>query len=224
MSARVVVFAKPVVPGRVKTRLIGRLTADQAAQLHGAFLGDLLERLALGSFGLVVAWAVGADEVLPTGWGVDAFRQADGDLGARLCSGLGQASAGVTAVAAVGSDHPELPVARVEEAFRLLDGKAEIVFGPAEDGGFYLVAVRSEALVAGLFDGVPWSTERTLEVALDNCRRRGLEVALLPQGTDVDDPADLDRLVARLHVADLRCPRTEQLLRAWGRMSDELVG
>ena len=224
MSARVVVFAKPVVPGRVKTRLIGRLTADRAAELHGAFLGDLLERLVSGSFGLTVAWAVAADEALPSGWGVDGFRQADGDLGARLSSGLGHASAGMTAVAAVGSDHPELPLARVEEAFRLLEEEAEIVFGPAEDGGFYLVAVRSEYLSPGVFAGVPWSTERTLETTLDNCRREGLEVALLPKGTDVDEPADLDRLVARLQVEDLGCPRTIQLLRAWGWMSEEQVG
>jgi len=60
-ARRLLLFTKPARPGRVKTRLIGDLTAEEAAQLHAAFLADLAERLRGGSFELVVAWALEAD-------------------------------------------------------------------------------------------------------------------------------------------------------------------
>ncbi len=239
-------YTKPAVPGRVKTRLIGAaapvaraavpqelpaerdgaVSAERAAQLHAAFLSDLSERLTPGRFHLRVAWALAAgEETCPShlvpGAG-DHVRQQGAELGARLFHGLSVAAGRFTAVGAVGSDHPELALETVEQAFERLDAGADAVFGPAEDGGYYLVALRSAAVRGELFEDVPWSTGEVLSESLERCRRLGLAVALLAPGHDVDVADDLLRLAARLRGDSSGCPRTRALLAGWGWLKEEL--
>ncbi len=211
------VFTKPAHPGRVKTRLIGELDAEQAAALHAAFLEDLVERLAPGRFELRIAWALEAGEAPPPA-ATPGFRQEGADLGERLYRGLSRAARDHPRVAAVGSDHPDLPLAIVERAFAALDS-AEIVLGPAEDGGYYLVGARAEALDRGLFEGIAWSTGGVFEATVERCRRLGLGLARLPAAADVDTPADLERLAAALERGEADCPRTRALLTSWKRPS-----
>jgi uncharacterized protein len=213
--ACLLVFTKPAVPGRVKTRLIGALTPVQAADLHAAFLADLLARLqGPASFELAIAWSLVDDEPLPPSrW--PALRQEGSDLGERLYNGLAGAAARHSFVAAIGSDHPDLPRERVEEAFALLAEGADVVFGPATDGGYYLVGVRREALSPELFTGIPWSTSEVLGRTLERCRDLRLSPVLLAAGEDVDTPADLARLAAALRRDGSTCPRTAALLAAW---------
>lgn len=227
------VFSKPARPGWVKTRLVGDLTAAEAARLHAAFLGDLVHRLTGGPFELAVAWApaeekagqAGEPPALPLDLppGLPAHRQRGDGLGERLYRALADgAAAGHRAVAAVGSDHPTLTRQRVEEAFALLDsGEAEAVFGPAADGGYYLVALTAAAVRRRLFEDVPWSTGGVLAATLERCRELGLVHRLLPEGRDVDTPDDLRRLAEALaegppgQVPD--CPRTRRVLEELGR-------
>lgn len=215
---RLLLFTKPARAGRVKTRLIGDLTADQAAELHAAFLGDLLDRLRPGSFELRLAWALEPHEEMPDGL-LAGVRQRGADLGERLYVALAEAAApedGGATVAAVGSDHPTLPLELVHRAFEAVESDADLALGPAEDGGYYLIAVRPGALFRRLFDGIAWSTERVLAQTLERCRELGLEVAMLPVAADVDTPDDLRRLAARLAEGpDGACPRTRELLAAW---------
>lgn len=249
-------FTKPARPGRVKTRLTrgpGALSPLQAARLHAAFLGDLAARLlpatGRGELRLRVAWALDDGEAVPDlfetvapvgplapppGAAVDAVRQEGGDLGARLYNALAAAAEDhAGGVAAVGSDHPTLPLARVRSAFDLLAEGSDVVLGPADDGGYYLVAVRPSALRRRLFEDVPWSTGGVLAATEERCRELGLRLARLPAGHDVDEPADLVRLAAVLaagapgSTASLRrgfdgevvdCHRTRRLLAAWGRL------
>jgi uncharacterized protein len=208
-------FTKPAVPGRVKTRLVGELSAAQAARVHAAFLGDLVERLESGSFALRLAWALEPGEAMPESRH-PGLRQHGGDLGARLYDALATAARHHPLVAAVGSDHPDLPLERVEDAFERLAAGVPVVLGPAEDGGYYLVGMRREALRPELFQGIPWSTPKVLAVTLERCRRLGLAVHLLPSGQDVDTPEDLRRLAAALAAGDLGCPRTRALLEELG--------
>jgi rSAM/selenodomain-associated transferase 1 len=212
-----VLFTKPAVAGRVKTRLIGELTAEEAASLHAAFVDDLVERLGEGAFGLRIAWAAATGEPLPAS-PVPGMRQEGADLGERLYRGLRTVAEGHAAVAAIGGDHPDLPVARVEEAFDRLAAGESVVLGPAEDGGYYLIALRSECLQRELFEGIDWSTPVVLEQTVERCRALGLEPWLLEPWADIDQPADLFRLAAAM-VADAEsCPRTRGLLERWGRL------
>jgi len=228
-SACLLLFTKPALPGRVKTRLIGALSPERAAELHEAFLGDLCERLVGGGqYELRLAWAL-ADGEEPPPSALPSVRQRGVDLGERLFTALADAAREHELVAAVGSDHPELAAERVAEAFAALasgadtgvssgaNPGADVVVGPATDGGYYLIAVRGAALDRRLFEDVPWSTGKVLEKTLDRCAELGLATELLPPASDVDTPADLERLAAALRdPATPACPRTAALLARWG--------
>jgi len=216
-SRRLLLFTKPATEGRVKTRLIGDLTAAEAAELHAAFLADLLDRLKEGDFDLRLAWALDADEEMPAG-PAPGIRQEGGDLGERLYRALSEASRDASVVAALGSDHPTLTLDLVHLAFARVEAGADVVLGPAEDGGYYLIALRAAAVSRRLFERIAWSTERVLASTLERCRELGLAVELLPEAADIDTPEDLRRLAERMSSGDLGCPRTRALLSMWGRI------
>ncbi len=212
------VFTKPARPGRVKTRLIGALDAGRAAELHQAFLDDLVARLRGGRFALKIAWALERGEDQPSS-PLPAVRQRGKSLGERLYAALREAADEHRFVAAVGSDHPRLPLELVDRAFRELEGGAQVVLGPARDGGYYLIAAAARALSRELFEGVPWSTDGVLEATLERCRRLGLRPCFLPPADDVDTPGDLARLARELAGGSgPECPRTRGLLATWGHL------
>jgi len=213
----ILLFSKPAIPGRVKTRLIGPLSADEAASLHEAFLLDLCDRFAGGPAELRIFWAVADDEALPA-QPEGGRRQLGTDLGERLRRAIAESS-DCDQVAVVGSDHPELSEASVERAFEALERGADVVFGPAVDGGYYLVALRPRALRDELFEGIPWSTDGVLAASLDRATELGLEVALLESGRDVDRPEDLAPLAARLRREPELAPRTLAALARLGRVA-----
>jgi rSAM/selenodomain-associated transferase 1 len=219
LDACLLLFTKPARPGRVKTRLVGALSAAQAAALHEAFLGDLCERLAAAStFALRLAWALEEGEEPPAS-SLPATRQRGRDLGERLFDALAGAAVDHALVAAAGSDHPELTAARVDDAFAALAAGAQVALGPASDGGYYLIALRREALRRTgprLFAEIPWSTGDVLARTLDRCAELQLGVTLLAEESDVDTPADLERLAASLRAGGgPPCPRTAALLAEW---------
>ncbi len=222
-SRRLLLFTKPAREGRVKTRLIGDLTASDAAALHAAFLADLLDRLRPGDFELILAWALDPGDEIPTGVAsslpsLPGVRQEGDGLGERLYHALAEAARAAGSVMALGSDHPTLPLEVVHRAFVLVEGGADVALGPAEDGGYYLIALRAGAVARRLFQDIDWSTDRVLTQTLERCRELGLSVELLPPASDVDTPDDLRRLAARMAGEDLGCPRTRELLRALGRL------
>ena len=227
MSARrlLLLFTKPAREGRVKTRLIGDLTPAQAAALHTAFLEDLLDRLREGlreDIELRLAWALDPEEAVPSG-PLPGVRQEGRDLGERLYRALSGAAAEAGAVMALGSDHPTLPLERVHQAFERVESGADVVLGPAEDGGYYLIALRAGAVAPRLFAEIAWSTDRVLAATLERCRELGLAVELLPEASDVDTPEDLRRLAARMAGdGDLGCPRTHALLASLGYLQSEI--
>lgn len=217
-SACLLLFTKRAEPGRVKTRLIGELTAEQAAELQTAFLEDLEERMSRGRFELRLAWALEPGEPLPES-SIVGLRQTGANLGERLFAGLEQTAEGFDSVAAIGSDHPEIPLSLVHQAFDKLASGTDVVLGPASDGGYYLIAVNRGTLRPEIFRDIPWSSSKVLATTLERCRELGLKVELLPAGYDVDTPADLVRLSNHLQRdSDLDCPRTREVLRTWGRL------
>jgi uncharacterized protein len=226
-NRRLVLFTKPAVPGRVKTRLVGEgpgeLSAERAAELHRAFLDDVAERLlaaeALGELELWSAWAMDRAEAPPDGPG-RSLRQEGATLGDRMRHALSVATENGAIVAALGSDHPTVATETIREAFERVEAGADVVLGPSDDGGYFLIALAPGALRPELFDGVAWSTDAVLGQTLERAARLGLSVELLPTGHDVDTPGDLTRLARDLEdpaVAAL-CPRTRALLASWGRL------
>lgn len=234
MRRLLLLFSKPATPGRVKTRLAPALGEVRAAALHAAFVHDVVANLVGGEFALRLLWALdgAAGDEPPTDLlpeaarSLDWRRQEGEDLGARLHRALRDAADEAPFVGAVGSDHPEIDPAHVDDAFRRLEAGADVAVGPVPDGGYYLIALRRDAVRRRLFDDVPWSTDAVLDVTTQRCRELGLEVATLPPGHDVDVPADLDELVRRLSRREspsaVGCPATRALLERWGRLGQRL--
>lgn len=120
--------------------------------------------------------------------GVDYEPQAEGDLGARLAAAIdARLGAGAERVVVIGTDCPEANERVIDTAFAALDD-ADVVIGPAVDGGYYLIGMRR--LHVELFVGIPWSSEKTLQRSLEAARSSGLRVSLLPELADVDTAAD----------------------------------
>ena len=194
------------------------LVATEAAALARCFLLDRVEQLALVPAGdPLVAFAPGDREreiraLLPAG--VRLVPQAGVDLGARLDRLLTDLLAeGYAGAIAVDADSPTLPTAFLERACRhRLDDTADVVLGPCEDGGYYLIGLRAPA--PALFRDVPWSTPTVLEETVARARRSGLRLALLPCWFDVDRGEDLARLRAEARPEAFRPARTLAFLEA----------
>jgi rSAM/selenodomain-associated transferase 1 len=126
--------------------------------------------------------------------GMRCVAQRGGDLGARMANlATDLLAAGHSAVLIVGSDVPTVPVSHLAEAARgLAEDAADLVLGPAEDGGYYLIGLRRPA--PALFSDVAWGTAAVFEVTLARARALDLRVHLLPPWHDVDTAADLARL------------------------------
>jgi hypothetical protein len=234
---RLLLFTKPGVPGRVKTRLTTELTSEEAAAVHRAFVDDLLERLARGEFDLRIAWALDPGEAIPPldaaldpalDLAAGALRQQGADLGERLFRGLGAAATadgGAAVVGALGSDHPTVDLDVLGEAFERVEAGADAVLGPSLDGGYYLIVVSARALRPELFAGIDWSTERVLEQTVARIEAAGLRLERVAAALDVDTPDDLRRLAAELAGADPGlCPRTRRVLARLGWAADAVPG
>jgi rSAM/selenodomain-associated transferase 1 len=198
-------MAKAPRAGAVKTRLCPPLSPADAAGLSRCFLLDTLEETRrLAGVTTAVAYAP-ADERATfeaTCPGVVLVPQRGEDLGARLSSAFEQLfGLGFEAVIAIGADTPTLPRAYLGYALELIGHPGvDLVIGPAEDGGYYLIGLR--VLYRQLFQGIPWSTDRVLAETLRLAERARLAAACLPAWWDVDTVDDLERLEAALAVAE----------------------
>lgn len=184
--------------GRGKTRLTHDLPPGDARALREALLLDTLDQARRAAAPVTVFFTPGAarDELLAlVGHDVHLVPQADGDIGQRMAAAFTHLFAeGARYVALIGSDLPSLPTTRLADAFTALAQRDEVVLGPAEDGGYYLVALSRPR--PALFTGVAWGTRDVLRRTLEAARADGLAVALIDPWYDVDTPDDLSRVAA----------------------------
>jgi rSAM/selenodomain-associated transferase 1 len=227
------VFAKQPTAGRVKTRLAAATSPAWAAEVAEAFLRDLLDQLAGVPARRVVVFD--PPDAAPFFRGIAADRyavapQGEGDLGQRLgrfCNDTLAAGAG--GVVVVGTDSPTMPRQFILEALNAMNA-ADVVLGPATDGGYYLLGCR--AWFPELFTDIAWSSSRVLGQTVAKVRGLSLRLHLLPPWYDVDTLDDWHTLAGhlaalRLAGADPRIPRTEALLSQpipFGKESEAGVG
>jgi rSAM/selenodomain-associated transferase 1 len=181
-----IIFARAPRLGTVKRRLARGIGALAALRFYRGQVRRLLREVGRDRRWRTVL-AVTPDRVR---WpaGPPMLPQGGGDLGQRM----GRALARHRRAVLVGCDIPDLGRADIAAAFRAL-GHAQAVFGPAEDGGYWLVGFGPRRPPAP-FAAVRWSTEHALADTLGNCR--GHRVALLRRLRDVDTAADLAALRA----------------------------
>ncbi len=191
----IAVFAKPPVPGRVKTRLGRAVGHAAAAELARALLIDTVARWQRTGHDVVLATPEpGVDHGVELPW-VDQGR--DG-LGARiervLRAGLQRGGWAL----AVGADAPAIPQDALDQSIALLEAGRDVL-GPADDGGFWALGLH--ACPQGLLDGIPWSDPTTGDRTRERLQSQGYDPALLPGAWDVDHASDLPRLVAAAALA-----------------------
>jgi uncharacterized protein len=201
-----VVMARYPEVGATKTRLARAIGDEEAVRLYRAFLTDLARKFAGQPYDLHWAYT-------PKGVGYPAFMatlapslvqymrffpQQGAELGARLHHAFRWTyERGYQRTIVIGSDTPHLSRDIVTRAWEALD-VADVVLGPADDGGYYLIAMRRPHDV---FGGIPMSTGLVMQMTVDLAQRQGLKVDTLEPLFDVDEWPDLTRL-ARLLRAD----------------------
>ena len=191
---RLLIFLKEPVPGQVKTRLAAEIGADAACHVYRRCVERTLERLSIlrGEITLCVepAEATGCIRAwLGSAWSIQPQRGAT--LGERLANAIGGTlTESVRQVVVVGTDSPWIDHIRIEQAFSTM-ARADLVLGPAADGGYYLIGLAQRA--PGLFHEMAWSTSQVLDHTLAKAHTLGMSVSLLPEGYDVDRLTDLQR-------------------------------
>jgi uncharacterized protein len=197
--------------GRVKTRLVPPLSHDQASALSCCFLRDVADAIAVAARahpapvqGLAVYLPKGEEQgfegVLPSDFLL--LQQRGEGLGERLLHATEDLlTVGYDSVCLVNSDSPTLPSSVFRDAADLLRAPGNrVVLGPAMDGGYYLIGLKS--VPRRLFEDISWSTPSVLAQTLERARELSLEVHLLPEWYDVDDQQSLRLLCRELFKVD----------------------
>jgi rSAM/selenodomain-associated transferase 1 len=195
LAAQIMVIAKEPVPGRVKTRLTPPYTPAEAAELAEAALADTLAAVASADVTRrVLALAGTPGRWLPSGF--DVIAQRGGGLDERIAWALADALVTCPApLVLIGMDTPQVTPALLAQAVEpLVAGTADATFGPAEDGGFWLLGLGQ--IDPALVLGVPMSRDDTGSLQLDRLHHAGLRVRLLPELADVDTAAEVERIAA----------------------------
>ena len=219
-STAVVLMTKVPAAGKVKTRLIGDLTGEQAAQVHKAMLVCMLDRIAqhVGEVGriqkvLAIDNSSGIKLDLPAAYTWQIVEQGNGSLGERMLRvwrsiGGGQAFF-------FGADSPDVPAGILGSIISVLE-RADAAIGPVTDGGYWVLG--AERIIPDLLGGIDWGTARVYHQTHEAARRAGIRLVDLPTWFDVDTADDLADLRQRLAKED------EPALQRLGGRIDQVIG
>jgi rSAM/selenodomain-associated transferase 1 len=210
-------LAKQPTPGLVKTRLAAETSPEWAARVAHAFLTDTVNHLAHIEARRILVFAPAEARVFFSHLGGSRFilsSQSEGDLGKRMEAFFRDAfQDGPAKAVLLGVDSPTLPLSYLERAFDHLD-RADLVLGPATDGGYYLVGCSGR--VPPIFENLDWSHADVLGSAISKLHDPSFRLALLPPWYDVDTLNDWRMLRGHLAAVrragmDPRVPNTEKL-------------
>ena len=192
----VMVFCKKPVPGKVKTRLAEGIGKAAAASFYANLVEKTLRSLLRRSrpymvyvcfspsdqYHFFLNWLGSRSAFLP---------QCEGDLGDRLAGAVKTgAQMGFTDIVLIGTDCPDLEPHHIETALIYLN-TCDVVIGPANDGGYYLIAFHTDC--PDLFSDITWSTDQVLNQTMDKIAQAGLSCRHLQTLRDVDTVKDLKR-------------------------------
>ncbi|MFP4381167.1 MAG: TIGR04283 family arsenosugar biosynthesis glycosyltransferase [Candidatus Sumerlaeia bacterium] len=198
MKKTLILFTRYPEAGKTKTRLIPAIGAEAAADLHRQLVlrsvdcaRQLRERMDVR----VVVRHAEDDSRRFRDWlgdGLDYAPQPNGDIGARMSACLDDALQDPEDKAVlIGTDIPGMSAEILERAFERLERK-DVVFGPANDGGYYLVGLRRSA--PEIFRDIPWSTDAVLEQSLQKAKEAGFQWDLVDALDDIDSAQDLEQV------------------------------
>ena len=182
-----IVFVKNIILGKVKTRLAKTIGDEGAFQIYSELVGITEQETQSVQATRHIYFS---DVIIPSKWENDSkFTQEGADLGARMFNacqyGFDQ---GYDNVIVIGSDLPDISATIIKSAFEKLASN-DVVFGPADDGGYYLLGMSE--MTRSIFTEKPWSQSSLLEGTLDELSEQNKSVALLDTLNDIDTFEDL---------------------------------
>ncbi len=195
-NAVLMIFCKAPIPGQVKTRLIPKLTAEQAAELHIELSIKTLQRATQNNLCPVQLWcSPTTDHAFFTAsaatYPITLQQQQGIDLGERMHHAFCSALADYSHALLMGCDCPSLTEQDLEQTLTALNQENEVVIAPAEDGGYVLVGLNQPH--PELFDNMPWGTARVLDQTRNRIEHYKLRHHELIEQWDLDTPEDLER-------------------------------
>ena len=188
-ESTLIIFVKNPVPGTVKTRIARTIGDERATDVYRHLLRHTQEITRQLTCHRVVYYG---DFINPDdGWNnYEKQLQSAGDLGQRMLTAFReQFERGTSQVIIIGSDCLAITTDHVERAFVALD-KADVVIGPATDGGYYLLGMKQ--LHPFLFENMPWSQPKLRQLTEQAILQYGLTVERLDELTDIDEWADYE--------------------------------
>jgi rSAM/selenodomain-associated transferase 1 len=179
----------------VKTRLAPELTPEQGAAFYRALAEEVVQVNSSGAgYESIVCFSPASARREVRSWlgpAVRLWSQLGDDLGSREFHAMRAALEGdYSRVAIIGSDCPTITPGDIEAGFSSLC-ENDLVLGPCEDGGYYLIGATRP--IKSLFEGISWGSERVLSETLERAREAGLSLELLDVKYDIDSYSDLER-------------------------------
>jgi uncharacterized protein len=205
LKEALVVMANAPREEKAPNRLSSALSPEEAKRLYIAFLSDtfvLMEdvRDERENLALALCYTPEGEE--------EAFEEVEREgslmipqrgenLGERLTNCFADLFAlSFESVVVIGADTPTLPGEYVFDAFECFETDDDVVIGPTEDGGYYLVGMRK--LHKRIFEDLPWGAAGALDATIERAREAELNLVLLPEWRDVDTPEDFEQLKREL--------------------------
>jgi rSAM/selenodomain-associated transferase 1 len=203
-----VILTKVPEPGQSKTRLVPPLSFAEAAELARALLIDQLNNLSkFNTARLFIAFAPPAADTaffenLATPE-LSCFPQKGKSLGNRMRYAFQHLfDTGFNNIVLIGSDLPVIPLPFFRQAYdRLEQNEGDVVLGPSEDGGYYLIGMKR--LIPDIFEGIAWSRGEVLARTVEKLHRLNRKYELLPLWYDIDRADDLERLSRDIAAAGM---------------------
>jgi uncharacterized protein len=190
-----IIFSRYPEVGKTKTRMIPALGASGAANLQRQMTEhtiNIARQLQLSrSISIEIHFAGGSQKLMQDWLGKDLnyYPQITGDLGAKMQAAFDRAlSIDRQKVITIGTDCPDINLAILQKAFDLLEN-CDLVLGPAEDGGYYLIGLT--ASIPQIFKAIAWGTSEVLAQTQRIAKNLNLNTAYLTTLRDVDRPEDL---------------------------------
>lgn len=196
-----VLFAKAPVAGMAKTRLQPHIPPGNSARLQEALIKDSISKMDQVDKVEKFIYFYPAEQIemfekLTGNLPFHLVRQNGADLGEKMENAFKHLfEQGFLKVVITGVDSPTLPLEYITEAFTKLD-RSELVIGPAEDGGYYLIGIKGKVLP--LFSGVEWGSGNVLSQTEKLIKKHNIKPTLLPLHYDVDTIDDLRFLKTQL--------------------------
>jgi uncharacterized protein len=190
----VIVFSKSPVEGQVKTRLIPEIGKLKATELYKELLVKTLDTAVNSEASEVQIWISG--DVRHDFFSrykskefISFYKQEGKDLGERMFNAFTHTLIKFSYIVLIGSDCPELSISDINSAMSYLKDGADLVLGPADDGGYYLIGLRSND--ADLFHNIEWGSDNVFSETYSRAKEKNLNIELLTKRYDVDRASDL---------------------------------